>query len=98
MQTNSVKVKNIAFMHIKGTSATEAAIIFACSDESPCEGLYLEDIELVSLDGWSTRSVCWQAYGSSGSLVYPLPCFSDDDDNSFIGQKIDTRSTTFSLR
>lgn len=90
-QTNSVKVKNIAFMHIKGTSATEEAIIFACSDESPCEGLYLEDVELLSLDGWITTSLCWQAFGTTVGVVYPLPCFSDNDDNSFISQKIDSR-------
>ncbi|KAK4797413.1 hypothetical protein SAY86_029739 [Trapa natans] len=96
-QTNSVKVNNVAFMHIKGTSATETAIRFACSDDSPCKDLYLEDVELLPLKGWSTRSLCWQAYGSSVGHVYPLPCFSEEDNNGFISQKIDTRLTASSL-
>ncbi|KAL1061113.1 hypothetical protein V6Z11_1Z042100 [Gossypium hirsutum] len=45
-QTLAVKVDNISYVHIKGTSAVEEAIRFACSDSLTCEGLYLEDIQL----------------------------------------------------
>ncbi|KAJ8755884.1 hypothetical protein K2173_024429 [Erythroxylum novogranatense] len=85
-QTSAVKVKNVSFVHIKGTSATEKAIKFACSDWSPCEGLYLEDIELVSSTGGVTESICWQAHGSSMGLVVPPSCFSWTE--SFIKQKV----------
>ncbi|GAV66002.1 Glyco_hydro_28 domain-containing protein [Cephalotus follicularis] len=75
-QTSAVSVTNISFIHIKGTSATEEAIRFACSDDSPCERFYLEDIQLVSY-GWEhTKSFCWRAHGSSAGFVYPIPCFS----------------------
>ena len=86
MQTSAVKVENIAFMHIKGTSATEEAIKFACSNDYPCEGLYLEDIELVSSSGEMTKSFCWEAYGSCSGLVNPPACFSCSE--SFIKQKV----------
>lgn len=85
-QTLAVKVENISFMHIKGTSATEEAIKFACSNDYPCEGLYLEDILLVSCSGGTTKSFCWKAYGSSLGLVYPPACFSCSE--SFIKQKV----------
>ncbi|XP_065866746.1 probable polygalacturonase At1g80170 isoform X2 [Euphorbia lathyris] len=85
-QTSAVKVANISFMHIKGTSATEAAMRFDCSDYLPCEGLYLEDIQLVSYKGESSKSFCWEAYGSSLDPVYPPPCFSETQ--SFIQQKV----------
>ncbi|KAJ4828436.1 hypothetical protein Tsubulata_049363 [Turnera subulata] len=75
-QTSAVKVENISFVRIRGTSATEEAIIFSCSDDLPCEGLYLEDIHLVSHTGGITSSFCWQAYGSVQGVVYPPPCFS----------------------
>ncbi|OVA10089.1 Glycoside hydrolase [Macleaya cordata] len=75
-QTSSVTVGNISFMGIKGTSATEEAIRFACSDSSPCEGLYLEDIQLFSYSGGTTSSFCWEAKGFSSGQVYPPPCFS----------------------
>lgn len=86
MQTLAVKVENISFVRIKGTSATEEAIKFACSDDYPCEGLYLEDIELVSSSGGMTKSFCWEAYGSSSGLVYPPACLSCSE--SCIKQKV----------
>lgn len=67
-------MENISFMHIKGTSATKDAIKFACSDDFPCEGLYLEDIQLVSCIGGRVRSFCWEAYGLSSGLVLPPAC------------------------
>ncbi|XP_031272553.1 probable polygalacturonase At1g80170 [Pistacia vera] len=76
-QTSAVKIENISFEHIKGTSATEEAIVFACSDYTPCEGLYLEDIQLVSHSGGITSSFCWNAYGSSMGLVNPPACFTE---------------------
>nr|BAJ53238.1 JHL06P13.19 [Jatropha curcas] len=92
-QTSAVKVANISFVHIKGTSATENAIKFACSDYSPCEGLYLEDIQLVSHTGDISKSFCWEAYGSSLDPVYPPPCFSSSE--SFIEQKVLSDSLQF---
>ncbi|KAI3920343.1 hypothetical protein MKX01_000682 [Papaver californicum] len=83
-QTTSVEVGNISFMRIKGTSATEEAIRFACSDSSPCERIYLEDIELLSISAGTTSSFCWQVKGSSFGQVYPPPCFSCSQ--SFIDQ------------
>ncbi|XVF86488.1 hypothetical protein PTKIN_Ptkin18bG0044600 [Pterospermum kingtungense] len=85
-QTWAVKVENISFVHIKGTSATEEAIRFACSDSQPCEGLYLEDIQLVSYTSGMTKSFCWEAYGSSLGLVQPAPCLTCTD--GFIQRKV----------
>lgn len=85
-QTTAVKVENISFVNVKGTSATEEAIRFACSDTFPCEGLYLEDIELVSYHEKMATSFCWEAYGSSSGLVQPAPCFMSID--KFIKQKV----------
>jgi len=82
-----VRVENISFIDIQGTSATDEAIKFACSDVSPCEGLYLENIFLVSCFGGNTSSFCWQAHGSARGFLYPPPtCFSTSDD--FIRQNV----------
>ena len=86
MQTSAVKVENISFIDIQGTSATEVAIKFACSDDSPCEGLYLENIYLVPCFGGKARSYCWKAHGSTRGLVYPPACFSSSD--NFTRQKV----------
>ncbi|KAL5575607.1 hypothetical protein UlMin_017306 [Ulmus minor] len=79
-QTLAVKVENISFMHIRGTSATEEAIRFACSDDSPCEGLYLEDVQLLPYNREITSSFCWKAYGSSLGSVNPPSCFWNSED------------------
>lgn len=92
MQTSAVKVGNIQFLGIRGTSATENAMIFACSDDAPCEGLYLEDIHLFSHAGGTTRSFCWQAHGSVSGLVFPPPCISFENRDSFIKQKTQSGS------
>ncbi|CAI9114015.1 OLC1v1037486C1 [Oldenlandia corymbosa var. corymbosa] len=80
-QTLAVNISGISYIGIKGTSATEEAISFACSDNSPCKGLHLDDIQLVSYTGDFTTSFCWEAYGSSSGYVYPSPCFSSNDDH-----------------
>ncbi|CAJ2661351.1 probable polygalacturonase At1g80170 isoform X1 [Trifolium pratense] len=85
-QTLAVQVGNISFINIEGTSATEETIKFACSDTSPCEGLYLENIFLPSYFGGDTRSYCWQAHGSAKGYVYPPACFSNSSD--FIRQNV----------
>lgn len=78
-QTLAINIQSISFIDIKGTSASEEAMRFACSDSSPCKTLYLEDIQLVSCSENVTTSFCWQAYGSSSGLVSPPPCFSSHD-------------------
>ncbi|CAK9310411.1 unnamed protein product [Citrullus colocynthis] len=85
-QTSAVKVENISFIHIKGTTATNEAIKFACSDTFPCVGLLLEDILLLSNDAEISTSSCWQAHGSISGPVYPPPCFLSSE--NFIQQKV----------
>ncbi|KAK9101059.1 hypothetical protein Scep_024489 [Stephania cephalantha] len=84
-QTSAVKVKNISFTHIKGSSATEEAIRFACSESFPCKEIELEDVQLLSSSGGITTMFCWNARGSTEGRVYPLPCPSFVD--SVIEQK-----------
>ncbi|KAM7471699.1 hypothetical protein LguiA_009882 [Lonicera macranthoides] len=94
-QTSAVAIKKISFIGIKGTSATEEAIRFACSDNSPCKGLYLEDIQLVSYSGGITTSFCWEARGSSTGLIYPPPCLSCGE--SFIELRVLSSSVLRSI-
>lgn len=77
IQTSAVKVEDISFIGIKGTSASEEAIKFACSDYSPCERLYMEDVFLtLGIEG-NIRSYCWHAHGSANGQIYPPHCFSE---------------------
>ncbi|KAG0459750.1 hypothetical protein HPP92_022878 [Vanilla planifolia] len=78
-QTSAVKVENVAFIDIKGTSATEEAIKLACSDSYPCKKILLKNIELSSYSGGDAAAYCWKASGFSSGEVYPPPCLSDSD-------------------
>ncbi|RVW81626.1 putative polygalacturonase [Vitis vinifera] len=89
-QTLAVKVANISYVSIKGTSATEESVRFACSDSFPCEKLYLEEVQLLSYTGKNTSSFCWEAQGLTSGSVDPPACFSSN--GTFIGQKADSGS------
>ncbi|KAK6937352.1 Glycoside hydrolase, family 28 [Dillenia turbinata] len=45
-QPSQVKISNVHYKNITGTSATEAGISFLCSEAVPCEGIELSDINL----------------------------------------------------
>ncbi|KAL0415329.1 UNVERIFIED_CONTAM: putative polygalacturonase [Sesamum latifolium] len=78
-QTSAVSIDSVYFRNIKGTSATEEAIRFACSDSYPCKRLYLENIRLTTSSGIAAKSFCWKAYGTSTGLVYPPSCISSGE-------------------
>ncbi|KAL3714631.1 hypothetical protein ACJRO7_006521 [Eucalyptus globulus] len=42
-----VKISNVSFKRIRGTSATKVAVKIACSKRIPCEGIEIADINLV---------------------------------------------------
>lgn len=76
LQTCGINVENISYVNIRGTSATKEAIRFACSDVAPCEGLFLEDVYLVSaFDDVTTTSFCWEATGTTSGTIYPPLCY-----------------------
>ncbi|XP_023761769.1 probable polygalacturonase At1g80170 [Lactuca sativa] len=75
-KTCGINVENISYVNIRGTSATKEAIRFACSDVAPCEGLFLEDVYLVSaFDDVTTTSFCWEATGTTSGTIYPPLCY-----------------------
>ncbi|XP_072994736.1 probable polygalacturonase At1g80170 isoform X3 [Typha latifolia] len=80
-QTMAVKMDDISFISINGTSATKDAIRFACSDSFPCEKLFLKDIYLSLESGGPVAAYCWKATGHSSGLVYPLSCLSSAGDH-----------------
>ncbi|CBI24904.3 unnamed protein product, partial [Vitis vinifera] len=49
-QDSAVQIKGVVYKNIKGTSASEMAIKFNCSSTFPCQGIVLQDIDLVSYE------------------------------------------------
>ncbi|XXG48550.1 hypothetical protein AAC387_Pa02g2968 [Persea americana] len=73
-QDSAVKVSSVVYRNIKGTSASEVAVKFDCSKSIPCEGILLEDINLVGNSGNNTTMSCKNVQGINKGEVYPPSC------------------------
>ena len=76
---SAVAVENINYIDITGTSATEQAVTFACSDAMPCRRLYLDGVNLTTAGGGSTSAFCNQAFGKHVGDVLPESCLGKED-------------------
>lgn len=55
--SSKVKISNITFKNIRGTSATQEGIVLICSSGIPCESVELTDIDL-SFNGAIATAKC----------------------------------------
>ncbi|KAA8532173.1 hypothetical protein F0562_006685 [Nyssa sinensis] len=72
-QASGVKISDVAYEDIHGSSATEVAVKFDCSKKNPCSGITLEDVKLTYRNKPAQAS-CANAGGSSSGLVQPTSC------------------------
>lgn len=78
MQGSGVKVSEVTYKNVKGTSSTQQAIKLDCSNTSPCTGIKLQDIKLTFVDYRLRRpalTYCRNAHGRHGGTVIPKSCF-----------------------
>ncbi|CAA0829878.1 Polygalacturonase ADPG1 [Striga hermonthica] len=57
-QSSAVQVKNILYKNIKGTSISDEAINFKCSKSHPCQGITLQNVNLIGTGGEKSKAVC----------------------------------------
>ncbi|KAL2242364.1 polygalacturonase-like [Sesamum indicum] len=76
-QSSGVRVSQVTYKNIKGTSSTQAAMTFRCSSSNPCSGIKLQDIKLTYVNTLRrpTVSYCENARGSSSGSVFPRSCW-----------------------
>ncbi|OIT02013.1 PREDICTED: polygalacturonase-like [Nicotiana attenuata] len=72
-QGSGVKISNVKYQDIRGTSATEVAVKFDCSKKYPCSGIALEDINLSYRDQPAETS-CVNAGGRASGSVKQTSC------------------------
>ncbi|KAK1397510.1 Endo-polygalacturonidase [Heracleum sosnowskyi] len=70
-QKSAVQVKNVVYENIKGTSATDVAINFDCSEKHPCQDIVLKDIKLTGKDGDKVKAVCNNVEVEESGTVSP---------------------------
>ncbi|KAL0432856.1 UNVERIFIED_CONTAM: Polygalacturonase [Sesamum latifolium] len=76
-QRSGVRVSQVTYKNIKGTSSTQTAMTFRCSSSNPCSGIKLQDIKLTYVNTLRrpTVSYCENARGSSSGSVFPRSCW-----------------------
>ncbi|XP_027166532.1 polygalacturonase-like [Coffea eugenioides] len=69
-QVSGIKINDVTYQDIHGTSATEIAVKFDCSKKNPCSGIRLEDVKL-TYKNQPAKSSCANAAGTTLGLLGP---------------------------
>eukprot|EP00258_Populus_trichocarpa_P032364 XP_024448383.1 polygalacturonase-like [Populus trichocarpa] len=72
-QVSGVKISDVTYQDIHGSSATEVAVKFDCSKKYPCTGIKLEDVKL-TFKNQPAEASCSNAGGVASGLVQPTSC------------------------
>ncbi|XP_050368891.1 polygalacturonase-like [Argentina anserina] len=72
-QVSGVKVSDVTYQDIHGTSATEVAVKFDCSSTYPCSKIRLENVKLTYKNQAALAS-CSNAGGTSAGTMQPTSC------------------------
>ncbi|TXG71875.1 hypothetical protein EZV62_000454 [Acer yangbiense] len=72
-QVSGVKINDVLYQNIRGTSATPVAIKFDCSTKYPCKGIKLQNVNLTYLKQVA-QSSCANVIGTTMGLVKPDNC------------------------
>ncbi|CDP08138.1 unnamed protein product [Coffea canephora] len=71
-QASGVRISDVTYQDVHGTSATEVAVNFYCSKKYPCSRIILEDVNLSYKDRPATASCSLGFYNSNNVLVSGL--------------------------
>ncbi|KAL6343265.1 hypothetical protein AAG906_022181 [Vitis piasezkii] len=72
-QVSGVKVSDVTYQDIHGTSATEVAVKFDCSSKYPCSGINLKDVKL-TYKNKAAEASCANADGKASGFIEPQSC------------------------
>ncbi|KAF7851384.1 hypothetical protein BT93_L4055 [Corymbia citriodora subsp. variegata] len=72
-QASGVRVNDVTYQDIHGTSATAVAVKFDCSAKYPCTGIRMQDVKLTYRSQVPSAS-CAHAQGTASGVVQPSSC------------------------
>lgn len=79
-QTSAVNISQIVYKDVSGTTKSEKAMKFACSDTVPCSNIILSNVDLEKTDG-TVETYCNSATGFGYGIVHPsAECLNSNDD------------------
>ena len=68
-----VKISDVSFKNIRGTSSTQLAVKLVCGDRVPCENVQLTDINL-KFNGAAPTTLCKNVKPVLGGVQEPKIC------------------------
>ncbi|CAJ2662635.1 unnamed protein product [Trifolium pratense] len=73
---SSVQISNVAYKNIRGSGNSEVAASFKCSQNKPCQGITMDNINLwpYASDSGSLSNVCLNVNGASYGQHNPPSC------------------------
>ncbi|KAM3357309.1 putative polygalacturonase [Capsicum galapagoense] len=78
-QTSAVEISQVLYRNVTGTSKSQKAMKFACSDTVPCRDITLDNVNLVARDG-TAEVYCNSATGVIAGYVHPeAECLNSND-------------------
>lgn len=88
LQTLAVKISDVTYNHILGTSNGETAVAFSCSTSTPCKNIIMKDIHLGHVKPEKkTSSYCSNVRGTADPGVFPkVSCLQVDENVWNFGQ------------
>ncbi|GAB2220480.1 hypothetical protein Drorol1_Dr00008133 [Drosera rotundifolia] len=82
-QTSAVQISEIVYKNISGTTISEDAMKFACSDTVPCSDIVLHNVNLIGDNGGSVETFCNSVTGFEIGIVRPAAdCLSSNQKDS----------------
>lgn len=73
---SKVKLSDISFKNIRGTSSSAVAVALECSKGVPCQNIYLEDVHLELSSGEkSSTAMCKNVRAKYIGTQIPPPCY-----------------------
>ncbi|KAI3523251.1 hypothetical protein L1887_01311 [Cichorium endivia] len=72
-QVSGVKISNVVYEDVHGTSATRVAVNFDCSKGKPCTGIRLKDVNL-KYGSQPAMSSCSYVSGTASGVLQPTSC------------------------
>ncbi|KAJ1386756.1 Pectin lyase fold/virulence factor [Sesbania bispinosa] len=72
-KASGVKISDVTYQDIHGTSATQVAVKFDCSSKYPCSGIRLKDVKL-TYKNQAAQASCNHAGGTASGSVQPESC------------------------
>ncbi|XP_065858849.1 polygalacturonase-like [Euphorbia lathyris] len=73
-QVSGLKISDVVYEGILGTSATQVAMKFDCSSKYPCKGIKVSDVKLTHSTRQVVQSFCANAVGKAIGIVQPNSC------------------------